>query len=80
MNQMSKHVQNSFVHLHPVHTKNNVDALTFQDDKTGRKHSPNKFEWDFMDLSIGNHSASRSANRIWYFCSRKSKLSLLSTV
>jgi hypothetical protein len=78
MNQTSRDVQNSFVHLHPVHTKNNIDSLTFQDDKTGQKHSPDKLKWDFTDHTINNHSTSRSANGIWYRCSPKSKLSLLS--
>jgi hypothetical protein len=64
MNQTSRDVQNSFVHLHPVHTKNNIDSLTFQDDKTGQKHSPDKLKWDFTDHTINNHSTSRSANGI----------------
>jgi hypothetical protein len=79
MNQMSRDVQNSLVHLHPVHTINIIDSLAFQDDKTGQKHLPNKLKWDFTDHPIVNHSASGSADRIWYFCSTESKLSLLST-
>jgi hypothetical protein len=78
MNQTSKDVQNSLVPLHSVHTENNIDSLAFQDDKTGQEHLPNMLEWDFTDHPIGNHSASRSANRIWYFCSIERKLSLLS--
>jgi hypothetical protein len=34
-NQMSRDVQKSLVHPHPVHTKNVIDSLAFQDDKTG---------------------------------------------
>jgi hypothetical protein len=64
MNQVSRDVQNIFVHLHPVHTKNNINSLAFQDDKAGQKHSPNKLKWDFTDHPIGNHSASGSADRI----------------
>jgi hypothetical protein len=79
MNQTSRDIQNSLVHLHPVHTQNNIYLLTFKDDKTGREHSLDKLEWDFMDHTIGNHSASGSANGIQYFCSPESKLSLLST-
>jgi hypothetical protein len=78
MNQMNKYVQNSFLHLRPVHTYNNIYSLTFQDDKTGREHSLDKLEWDFMHHPINNHSFSGSANGIWYFSSPKSKLSLLS--
>jgi hypothetical protein len=76
---MSRDVQHSLVHLHPFHTKNGIDSLAFQDNKTGQKHSPDKLEWDFMDHLIGNHSASGSANRIWHQCSTESKLDLLST-
>jgi hypothetical protein len=79
MNQMRRDVQHSFMHLHPVHTKNNIDSLALQDNKTGQKHSPDKLEWDFMDHLISNHSASKSANRIWHWCSTESKLGLLST-
>jgi hypothetical protein len=64
VNQTSGDVQHSSMHLHPVHTKNNIDSLTFQDDKSGWKHSSSKLEWDFMDHLVGNHSASRSANKI----------------
>jgi hypothetical protein len=79
MNQMSRDVQNSLVHLHLVHTKNNIDSLAIQDDKTSREHSHDKLEWDFMGHPIGNHSADGSADIIWHFCSTESKLSLLST-
>jgi hypothetical protein len=57
MNQMGGHVQHNLVHIHLVHTQNNMYSLTFQDDKTGREHSPDKLKWDFMDHPIGNHSA-----------------------
>jgi hypothetical protein len=40
MNQMSIDVQHRLVHIHLVHTKNNIYSLTFQDDKTGQKSSP----------------------------------------
>jgi hypothetical protein len=43
------------------------------------KHSYDKLEWDFMDHLSGNHSASRSANRIWNLHSIEGKLSLSST-
>jgi hypothetical protein len=67
---MSGDVQDSFVHLHPVHTQNNICPLTFQDNETGREHSSDKLEWDFMDHAIDNHSTSESANNgIWYFSS-----------
>jgi hypothetical protein len=79
MNQMSRDVQNSLVHLHLVHTKNNIDSLAIQDDKTSREHSHDKLEWDFMGHPIGNHSADGSGDIIWHFCSTESKLSLLST-
>jgi hypothetical protein len=62
--QENQDVQNIFVHLHPVHTKNNINSLAFQDDKAGQKHSPNKLKWDFMDHPIGNHSAFGGADRI----------------
>jgi hypothetical protein len=64
VNQTSGDVQHGSMHLHPVHTKNGIDSLTFQDDKSGGKHSPSKLEWDFMDHLVGNHSTSRSANGI----------------
>jgi hypothetical protein len=79
MNHTSRDVQNSFVHLHLVHIKNNIDSLTFQDDKAGQKHPPDKLLWDLMDHTIDNHSVFGSANRIWYFRSPESKLSILST-
>jgi hypothetical protein len=52
MSQTSRDVQNSFVHLHLVHTKNNIDSLTFENHKTSRKHTPDKLEWDFMDHTM----------------------------
>jgi hypothetical protein len=79
MNQTNRDVQNNFVHLHLVHSQNNIYSLTFQDDKTGQEHSPDKLESDFMDHMIDNNSASGSANGIQYFSSIESKLSLLST-
>jgi hypothetical protein len=79
MNQTGIDIQHSLVHLHLVHTKNGVDSLAFQDNKTGRKDTPNKLEWNFIDHLISNHSTSRSANRIRHLCSTESKLTLLST-
>jgi hypothetical protein len=79
MNQKSRDIQYSFMHLHLVHTKNNIYPLTFQDDKTSWDHSPDKLKWDFMDHTIDNHLTSRSANGIQYFSSLESKLCLLST-
>jgi hypothetical protein len=79
VNQTSRDVQHTSMHLHPVHTENNVNFLTFQNDKSGWKHSPNMLEWDFMDHLVGNHSASGGANGIWHLGSTESKLSLLST-
>jgi hypothetical protein len=35
VNQMSRHAQHNSMHLHPVHTKNDIDPLAFQDDKGG---------------------------------------------
>jgi hypothetical protein len=35
MNQTSRDVQHNSMHLHPVHTKNDIDPLAFQDDKGG---------------------------------------------
>jgi hypothetical protein len=32
------------VHLDPIHTKNDINPLALQDDKSGQKHSPNKLE------------------------------------
>jgi hypothetical protein len=78
MNQTSRDVQNSLMHPQPVHTNNDIDPLAFQDDKTGREHSPDKLEWDLMDHLIGNHSAPRSVNEIQHSYSTESKLSLLS--
>jgi hypothetical protein len=47
MNQTSRDIQHNLMHLHPVHIKNDIDHLAFQDDKGGRKHSPNRLKWDF---------------------------------
>jgi hypothetical protein len=35
VNQTSRAVQHNSMHLHPVHTKNDIDPLAFQDDKGG---------------------------------------------
>jgi hypothetical protein len=35
VNQTSKDVQHNSMHLHLVHTKNDIDPLAFQDDKGG---------------------------------------------
>jgi CRISPR/Cas system-associated protein Csm6 len=78
MNQTSGDVQHSSMHFHPVYTKNDIDPLTFQDDKSGRKHSPGKLKWDFTSHLISNHSASVSADRIRHLDSTESKLGLLS--
>jgi hypothetical protein len=67
------------MHLHLVHTKNDIDSLTFQDDKSGGIHSPSKLECDFMDHLVGNHSASRSANGIRGWCSTEVELGLSNT-
>jgi hypothetical protein len=66
MNQASRDIQNSLVPLHPVHTKNDIYSLTFQDDETGWEHSPDEFKWNYTDHMIGNHSASGSGNGIRY--------------
>jgi hypothetical protein len=78
VNQMSEDVQHGSMHLHPIHAKNDTDSLTFQDDKSGGKHSSSKLKWDFMDHVIGNHSASGSADRIRGWCSTGVQLGLLS--
>jgi ABC-type lipopolysaccharide export system ATPase subunit len=67
------------MHLHLVHTKNDIDPLIFQDNKSGVKHLPSKLEWDFMGHLISNHSASESANRIRHLGSIESNAGLLST-
>jgi hypothetical protein len=79
VNQMSRDVKHSPMHLHPVHTKNDIDSLTFQDDKSSQKHSPDKLKWDFMSHLISNHSVSESADRIRHLGSTESKPSLLGT-
>jgi hypothetical protein len=50
MNQTSEDVQHSFVYLHAVHTQNNIYPLTFQDNETGREHSPDKLKWDLRTI------------------------------
>jgi hypothetical protein len=77
VNQMSRDVQHSSMHLHPLHIENDINSLTFQNDKSGWKHSPNKLKGDFMDHLVGNHSASGSANGIRHLGSTESKLGLL---
>jgi hypothetical protein len=72
VNQKSGDVQHNSMHLHLVRTKNDIDFLTFQDDKSGRKHSLGKLKWDFMAHLISNHSASGSADRIRYLAQRVS--------
>jgi hypothetical protein len=79
VNQMSRDIQHSSMRPHPVHTKNDIDPLTFQDNKSGRKHSPDKLKWDFTCNLISNHSASRSVDRVRHLGSTESKPSLLST-
>jgi hypothetical protein len=79
VNETSGDVQHSSMHLHLVHTKNDIDSLTFQDDKSGRKYSPGKIKWDFTGYLISNHSASGGADRIRHLGSTKSKPDLLST-
>jgi hypothetical protein len=79
VNQMSGDVQHGSMHLHPVHAKNNIDSLTFQDEKGGGKHSPSKLKWDFMDHLSSNHSASGSADRVRHLGRTESKPDLLST-
>jgi hypothetical protein len=79
VNEPSRDVQHTSMHLHPVHTKNDIDSLTFHDDKSGWKHSPSKLEWDFMDHMVGNHSTSRSANGIRSQRSTEVELGLSST-
>jgi hypothetical protein len=66
MNQTSRDIQNNLVPLHPVHTENDIYSLTFQDDETGLKHSPNELKWNCMDHTIGNRSASGSGHGIRY--------------
>jgi hypothetical protein len=78
VNQTSRDVQHNSMHLHPVHTKNDIDPLAFQDDKGGRKRLPDKLKWDFLGNLISNHSASESANRIRHLGSIESNVGLLS--
>jgi hypothetical protein len=78
VNEMSGDVQHRSMHLHQVHSKNDIDSLTFQDDKSGGEHSPSKLEWDFIDHLIDNHLASGSDNGIRGWCSIEVELGLLS--
>jgi hypothetical protein len=78
VNPTSRDVQHGSMHLHPVHTKNDIDSLPFQDNKSGRKHSPVKLKWDFMGHLISNHSASESADRVRHLDNTESNPSLLS--
>jgi hypothetical protein len=68
------------MHLHLVHTKNDIDPLAFQEDTGGWTHSPGKLKWDFTDHLISNHSTSGSAKRIRHLGSKESNTGLLSTV
>jgi hypothetical protein len=79
VNQTSRDVQHNSMHLHTVHTKNDIDPLIFQDNKSGMKHSPSKLEWDFTGHLISNHSASGSADRRRHLGSTESKAGLLTT-
>jgi hypothetical protein len=79
VNQMSRDVQHGSMHVHPVHTKNDVDSLPFQDNRSSRKHSPDKLKWDFTGHLISNHSTSGSADRVRHLGSIESKYDLLST-
>jgi hypothetical protein len=79
VNQTSGDVQHCSMHLHPVDTENDIDPLALQDNKSGRKHSPDKLKWDFMSHLISNHSASGSANRVRLLDRTESKLDVLST-
>jgi hypothetical protein len=78
VNQASGDVQHSSMHLHLVHTKIDINPLPFQDNKSGKKHSPNKLKWDFMGHLISNHSASESADRVRHLDNTESNPSLLS--
>jgi hypothetical protein len=79
VNEMSRDGQHHSMHLHPVHNKNDINSLTFKDDKSGGKHSLSKLKRDFMDYLVGNHSASRSANGIRDWCSTWVELGLSNT-
>jgi hypothetical protein len=79
VNQMGRNVQHNSMPLHPVHTKNNSDPFTFQDNQSGVKQLPNKLEWDFTGYLISNHSAFGSVDRIRHLGSTKSDIGLLST-
>jgi hypothetical protein len=79
VNQTSGDVQHGSMHLHPVHTKNDIDPLAFQDDKSSQKHSPGKLKWDFTGHLISNHSTSRSVDRVRHLGSTENKPDLLGT-
>jgi hypothetical protein len=72
-------IQHGLMHLHLVHTKNDIDPLPFQDNKSSQKHSSGKLKWDFMGHLISNHLASGSADRVRHLDSTESKPGLLST-
>jgi hypothetical protein len=76
---MSGDVQHGSMHLDLVHTKNDIDPLAFQDNKSGRKHSPDKLKWDLMGHLISNHSTSKCVDRVRHLGSTKSKPDLLDT-
>jgi hypothetical protein len=78
VNQMSGDVQHGSMHLHLAHTKNDIDPLPFQDNKSGKKHLPSKLKWDFMGHLISNHSAPESADKVRHLGSTESKPNLLS--
>jgi hypothetical protein len=77
MNQTSRDIQYNLVPHHPIHTQNNIYSLTFQDDKDGKKHSPDKLKHNSMNHTISHHSASGHTNGIRCLHSPQSKLSLL---
>jgi hypothetical protein len=74
VNQTSRDVQHNSMHLHLVHTKNGIDPLIFQDNKSCVKHLPSKLEWDFTGHLISNYSTSGSVDRIRYFGSTESNV------
>jgi hypothetical protein len=71
-------VKSGCYNLHPVHTKNDIDPLIFQDNKSGVKHLPSKLEWDFTGHLISNDLASGCADRIRHLGSTESNADLLS--
>jgi hypothetical protein len=54
MNQTSRDVPYHFVHLYPVPTQNYIYSITFQDDESGREHSPDKLEYGGTLVALGN--------------------------